>query len=175
MGGSGVGQDCRARMDAGCFMERANHAGTDDTSGSSSADSGDCDLEDACRTTWGATTMRWDGSSAARAGQQRGILPAPSSSHGLPDVSAKGLADRIGRHGIGRQTVQQTREGHRAVLECAGGRVDPVAPSAMALAGRAMGPVLEHPTSVFQTRLICHGPAGKLRSEPGLSGRTFRG
>ena len=43
--------------------------------------------------------------------------------------------------------------------ECAGGRVDPVAPGAMAIAGRAMGPVLEHPTGLFQGRLICHGPS----------------
>jgi hypothetical protein len=47
MGGRGFGQGWRARMDSGCFMEAGrdrggsgpNHAGTDDTSGSSSADS----------------------------------------------------------------------------------------------------------------------------------------
>src|SRR3972149_566084 len=39
MGGSGVGQGWRTWMDAGCLIEAADPAGTDDTSGSPVADS----------------------------------------------------------------------------------------------------------------------------------------
>src|SRR3972149_3309262 len=40
MGGSGVGHGWRTRMDTGGFMEKADHAGTDDTSRGSGTDTG---------------------------------------------------------------------------------------------------------------------------------------
>ena len=42
--------------------------------------------------------------------------------------------------------------------ECAGSRIDPAAPGAMVVTGRAVGTILGHPTGLFQGRLICHGP-----------------
>jgi len=94
----------------------------------------------------------------SRAGQQCGILPNPPPSHGLPDVSAEGLADRVWRYRISGQAVQQTREGNGAILEPAGRGVDPGVTRPVAVAGRPLGTVLEHPPSLQQGRLNCHGP-----------------
>ena len=122
--------------------------------------SGACHPAGARRAAGSAASVGRPAASAARAGKQRGLFPSASAAHGLSDVPAEGLADRIGRDRVGRQAVQQTGERDGAVLESAGRGIDLVTAGCLAVARRSLATVLVHPPRLPKGRLKCHGPFG---------------